>query len=223
MLYGSALSAVKDLFSGLSDLAKDLGGDADLDVGFTGNQLSVLQSFTLPTIPLGFGDITDLGIDLGFTATIPTDAAFHVGIGSKEEPFQWTVDPLAGTGAIVLGVDHGAIDVYIEAGLGLGLAIDVGIASGSASIVVSISLEIASAAITIGLMLTGKAEVDVLGGLASASLTLSAALDIALEPGTDPTQALLSGDVAVGIHISICWIINIDFDGSWGFSTTVSL
>lgn len=223
VLYGSALSAIKDIFSGLSDLAKDLGGDAQLDVGFTGSQLSVLQSFTLPTIPLGFGDISDLGIDLGFTATIPTDAAFHVGIGSKTEPFQWTVDPLAGTGAIVLGVDHGAIDVYIEAGLGLGLAIDVGIASGSASIVVSMSLEIANSAITLGLMLTGKAEVDVLGGLASASLTLSAALQITLKPLPSPTEADLAGQVAVGIHISICWVINIDFDGSWGFSTTVSV
>ncbi len=114
------------------------------------------QGFTLPTIPLGFGDISDLGIDLGFTATIPTDAAFHVGIGSKQEPFQWLVDPLAGTGAIVLGVDHGAIDVYIEAGLGLGLAIDVGIASGSASIVIGMSLEVGGGAITLGLMLTGR-------------------------------------------------------------------
>ena len=223
VLYGDALSAIKDIFSGLSDLAKDLGGDAQLDVGFTGQQLSVQQGFTLPTIPLGFGDITDLGIDLGFTATIPTDAAFHVGIGSKEEPFHWLVDPLSGTGAIVLGVDHGAIDVYIEAGLGLGLAIDVGIASGSASIVVGMSLEVGGGAITLGLMLTGQAEVDVLGGLASASLSLSAALQITLKPLPSPNEADLAGQVAVGIHISICWVINIDFDGSWGFSTTVSL
>jgi hypothetical protein len=223
VLYGDALSAIKDIFSGLSDLAKDLGGDAELDVGFTGQQLSVQQGFTLPTIPLGFGDISDLGIDLGFTATIPSDAAFHVGIGSKQEPFQWLVDPLSGTGAIVLGVDHGAIDVYIEAGLGVGLAIDVGIASGSASIVIGMSLEIGSGAITLGLMLTGQAEVDVLGGLASASLTLSAALQITLKPLPSPNEADLAGQVAVGIHISICWVINIDFDGSWGFSTTVSL
>jgi hypothetical protein len=223
VLFGDALSAVKDIFSGLSDLAKDLGGDANLDVGFTGQQLSVQQGFTLPTIPLGFGEISDLGIDLGFTATIPTDAAFHVGIGSKQEPFQWVVDPLSGTGAIVLGVDHGAVDVYVEAGLGLGLAIDVAIASGSASIVVGMSLEVGNGAITLGLMLTGKAEVDVLGGLASASLTLSATLSIALEPAASPSQAELAGQVAVGIHISICWVINIDFDGSWGFSTTVSL
>ena len=102
--YGSALSAVQAMFSGLSTLAKDLGGSAELDIGFTGNTLTVQQGFTLPTIPLGFGDISDLGISMGFSATIPSDLEFSVGIGSQDEPFQWVVSPLAGTGAIVLGV-----------------------------------------------------------------------------------------------------------------------
>ena len=62
-----------------------------------------------------------------------------------------------------------------------------------------------------------------LGGLASASLTLSAALQITLKPLPVPNEADLAGQGAVGIHISICWVINIDFDGSWGFSTTISL
>jgi hypothetical protein len=221
MLYGDSLSAVKEIFSGLSDLASSLGGDADLDIGFSGQQLTVKQGFTLPTIPLGFGEITDLGIDLGFVATIPKDVAFHVGIGSKEDPFHWLVDPLAGTGAIVLGVEAGALDVYIEAGLGLGLGIDVAVASGSASIVVSLSLAIAADTVTVGLMLTGNAEVDVLGGVASASLTLSAGLSIVVHEAAHTAD--LDGEVAVGIHISICWVIDIDFDGSWDFSETISI
>jgi hypothetical protein len=221
--YGSSLQPIQDIFSGLSTLATDLGGDANLDVGFSGQTLSVLQSFTLPTIPLGFGDITNLGLDLGFTATIPTDLGFHVGIGSKTQPFQWLVDPLSGTGAIVLGVQGGGIDVYIEAGIGVGLGIDLAIASGSASIVVSMSLDISSSLITIVLMLTGNADVDVLGGLASASLTLSAALGISFPPALPPPSATLSAEVAVGIHISICWVISIDFDGSWSMSEQVSL
>ena len=68
--YGSALSVVKDLLTGLSDIASSLGGSADLDVGFSGNTLTVEQGFTLPTIPLGFGEISDLGINLGFSASI---------------------------------------------------------------------------------------------------------------------------------------------------------
>jgi len=118
--YGDSLSAVKDLFTGLSDLAASLGGSADLNVGFSGNTLSVQQGFTLPTIPLGFGQITDLGLNLGFSATIPSNLSFSVGIGSQQDPFQWVVSPLSGTGAIVLGVQDGGLNCYIEAGLGAG-------------------------------------------------------------------------------------------------------
>jgi hypothetical protein len=219
--YGNSLDAVKSILTGLSGIAKSLGGDAQLDVGFSGNTLTVQQGFTLPTIPLGFGEITDLGLYLGFSATIPSDLSFSVGIGSRQDPFQWVVSPLAGTGAIVLGVQGGGLDVYIEAGLGLGLSISVAVASGSASIVVSLSLEIATNSVQIGAQLTGNAQVDVLGGVASASLTLSAAIMITVD--TMDNDAELAAQVAVGIHISICWVISISFDGSWGFSETISL
>ena len=219
--YGSALNAVKSLLSGLGDLAKSLGGDADLDVGFTGNTLSVQQGFTLPTIPLGFGEIQDLGLNLGFSATIPKSLAFSVGIGSQQDPFQWVVSPLAGTGAIVLGVQDGGPNVYIEASLGLGLSLSVAIASGSASIEVGLALDVGTNEVSIAASLTGKAELDVLGGLASASLTLSATISVTIEQS--PHQADLSAQCSVGIHISICWVIDISFDGSWGFSETIAL
>ena len=219
--YGSALSAVQSLLSGLSELAKSLGGDADLDVGFTGNTLSVQQGFTLPTIPLGFGEIQDLGLNLGFSATIPKSLAFSVGIGSQQDPFQWVVSPLAGTGAIVLGVQDGGPNVYIEASLGLGLSLSVAVASGSASIEVGLALDVGTNEVSISASLTGKAELDVLGGLASASLTLSATINVTIEQS--PHQADLSAQCSVGIHISICWVINISFDGSWGFSETIAL
>jgi hypothetical protein len=118
-------------------------------------------------------------------------------------------------------VQGGGLDVYIEAGLGLGLSISVAVASGSASIVVSLSLEIATNSVQIGAQLTGNAQVDVLGGVASASLTLSAAIMITVD--TMDNDAELAAQVAVGIHISICWVISISFDGSWGFSETISL
>jgi hypothetical protein len=214
---------VQAILTGLSSIAKSLGGDAELDVGFSGNTLTVQQGFTLPTIPLGFGEITDLGLDLGFSATIPSDLSFSVGIGSKQDPFQWVVSPLAGTGAIVLGVQGGGLDVYLEAGLGLGLSISVAVASGSASIIVSLSLDIGTTQIQIAAALTGNAQVDVLGGVASASLTLTAAIMITLPAPLPPSDADLSAQVSVGIHISICWVISVSFDGSWGFSETISL
>ena len=223
VVYGPSLDPVQAILTGLSSIAKSLGGDAELDVGFSGNTLTVQQGFTLPTIPLGFGEITDLGLDVGFSATIPSDLSFSVGIGSKQDPFQWVVSPLAGTGAIVLGVQGGGLDLYLEAGLGLGLSISVAVASGSASIVVSLSLDIGTTQIQIAAALTGNAQVDVLGGVASASLTLTAAIMITLPTPLPPSEADLSAQVSVGIHISICWVINVSFDGSWGFSETISL
>jgi hypothetical protein len=121
----------------------------------------------------------------------------------------------------VLGVQGGGLDVYLEAGLGLGLSISVAVASGSASIVVSLSLDIGTTQIQIAAALTGNAQVDVLGGLASASLTLTAAIIITIE--TVAKQADLAAQVSVGIHISICWVISISFDGSWGFSESISI
>jgi hypothetical protein len=223
--YGPSLDPVKAILTGLSGIAAALGGDAQLDVGFSGNTLTVQQGFTLPTIPLGFGEITDLGLNLGFSATIPSDLSFSVGIGSKQDPFQWVVSPLAGTGAIVLGVQGGGLDVYLEAGLGVGLSISVAVASGSASIVVSLSLDIQPNQVQIAAALTGNAQVDVLGGVASASLTLSAAIMITIETPPPPAskEADLAAQVSVGIHISICWVISISFDGSWGFSEQISL
>jgi len=95
------------------------------------------------------------------------------------------------------------------------------VASGSASIIVSVALDIGTTEVQITLALTGNAQVDVLGGLASASLTLSAAISITIEEAL--AEAILGAQVSVGIHISICWVISISFDGSWSFSETVSI
>jgi len=218
---GPALSPVQDILTGLKDIVKGLGGDAEFDVGFSGQQLSVKQGITLPTIPLGFGEVTDVMLELGFAATIPSEAGFHVGLGSREDPFHWLVSPLAGTGAIVIGVEHGKLDIYIEAGIGVGLGISVVVASGSASIVISLSVEIGEDQVDLAAMLTGNAEVEVLGGVASASLTLSAGVHI--DPTDLPDEVDLTAEVSVGIHISICWVIDIDFDGAWSFSESIDL
>jgi hypothetical protein len=75
--------------------------------------------------------------------------------------------------------------------------------------------------------------VDVLDGLASASLTLSAALGVSLQPAI-PIPNLLPGPpeqlqipsiditliaaVSVGIHLTVCWVVSVNWDGSWQFS-----
>jgi hypothetical protein len=229
--YGSALSFVKSIISGLTALVQSIGGSVDLDVGFSNNKLTVHDGFALPTIPLGFGEVQDVAIDLGLAIEILKSGDFHVGLGSPEKPFTWIVDPLAGTGAIVLGAADGKPNVFIEAGIGAALAIDVVVASGSASIVLELSISTNVQPFALTAALTGKADVDVLGGLASASITLMAAITIVpdyshggpnlqhpLPDGVDLTAA-----VAVGIHLSICWVVSVDFDGSWAFSQHVPL
>ena len=75
-------------------------------------------------------------------------------------------------------------------------------------------------------ILNGQASVDVLDGLASASLSLTAAIGVvdqsvaasddkprpaAIEFPAEDITFLAS--VAVGIHISICWVVSVNFDG----------
>ena len=61
---------------------------------------------------------------------------------------------------------------------------------------------------------------DVLDGLASASLTLSAALGIAPDKLPIPDALTLYAGVMVGIHLSVCWLVSVDFDGAREFSET---
>jgi hypothetical protein len=125
----------------------------------------------------------------------------------------------------------------VQGGIGLGLAIDVGIAQGSASITIAARLDITGSTVTLMAIITGQASVDVLGGLASASITLTAAVGFSIDPfpplptftgGPPPTgidfpseDITLLASVSVGIHISICWVVSVDFDGSWQFSQSI--
>jgi hypothetical protein len=222
--YGSVLSDLQNLFSKLQTLASFLpgGGGGGLDVSLSDGQLTVRDTFALPTLPLGLGNLSDISLDLGLALTLsPLSADFIVGIGDPDNPFNWVVSPLAGNGAIDLGVKGGAFDFMIQAGIGLGLSIDVGIAEGSASITLAFSLDINPPTITLMIILNGQASVDVLGGLASASLSLTASIGVSANLSADTVTFL--GSVAVGIHLSICWVVSVNFDGSWQFSQTLQV
>jgi hypothetical protein len=188
-------------------------------VSLSDGQLTIRDKFALPTLPLGLGDITNVALDLGATMTIsPLGMGFTAGISSPDEPFHWLVSPLSGTGCVVVGFQNNKASLLIQAGIGVGLAIDVGIAEGSASIVLAFQVDNTVSPFEVKVILTGQASVDVLGGLASASIMLSAGL--AIIPALP--DITLIGSVAVGIHISICWVVSIDFDGSWQFSQTLT-
>jgi hypothetical protein len=219
--YGGVLQSVKDVFSALNSLGSSV--PSGLDVHFSDGRLTVRDVIGLPELPLGLGYVTDIALDLGMSMQLsPQSLEVTAGIGSEERPFHWLVSPLSGTGAIVVGMKDGSPEILIQAGIGLGLAIDIGIAKGSASIVLAAQIAIDGTSIHLKCLLIGQAEVDVLGGLASASLTLTAALGIGLIAGP-PAAADFTASVAVGIHISLCWVLHIDFDGSWQYTQTVDL
>jgi hypothetical protein len=221
--YGGALSLVQQVFSKLEQLASFLPGApfSRLQVNFSQGRLTIQDTFALPELPLGFGYVTDVALILGAAIQLsPQSLQFTAGIGSEQKPFHWLVSPLSGTGVVQVGVLNGDLAVLIEAGLGVGLSIDVAIASGSASVVIAIQINNEVSPFQIKAILTGQASVDVLDGLASASITLSAALGITPDKLPIPDALTLYAGVSVGIHLSVCWLVSVDFDGTWGFSET---
>jgi len=208
------------------------GAGADLDVAVSDGRLTVSDTFSIADLPLGLGQLTDISLELGLQVALsPLSVDFLVGLGAPGNPFNWIASPLAGNGLMNFGVQKSLPAFVIQAGIGLGLAIDLGIASGSASITIAVELDVTTDSITVIATLTGQASVDVLDGLASASLTLSAGLGFEVAPLpklqiSPPTAEISAVDVtllatcSVGIHLSICWVVSVSWDGSWEFQQT---
>src|SRR5262249_34303480 len=119
--------------------------------------------------------------------------------------------------------------------------IDLAIASGSATVTLAVQIDTRQYKFVLMVILTGNASVDVLDGLASASLTLSAGVGISPPsfgsplpaPPTPPTpqqlvdfvkntSITLEAQVSVGIHLSVCWVVHVDWTGFWHFQETVT-
>jgi hypothetical protein len=237
--YGQALSIVTSVLKGIEAVAQLLpGAGSAFSVDFSGTALRLRESFTLPTLPLGFGYLQNIGLDMGFDVDLLSRKLhFAVGVGSDQDPFDWLVSPLAGNGLISLGAED-QLGVRMEAGIGAGLGIDLAIASGSASVTLAVKIDTTQNPFILMVILTGSASVDVLDGLASASLTLSAGIGVSppvfpppppVPPSTTQfldfvkhTQITLEAMVAVGIHLSVCWVVHVDWTGFWQFKETVT-
>lgn len=232
--FSGALDVIQAVFSRIEAIASFLPGGkaAGLKIALSDGKLTVEDSFALPTLPLGLGELSGISLDLGLGIQLsPLGADFTVGIGSPDNPFNWIVSPLAGNGLIDLGLKNNKPNIDLQAGIGLALAIDLGIASGSASIVIALNVDVNPPTITLMVLLTGQASVDVLDGLASASLTLTAGIGVSVDPLPIPAIKILPPEidfpaetitmlatVSVGIHLTVCWVASVDWDGSWQFS-----
>ena len=232
--YGDALSLVTEVLKGIETVAQFLPGGSKppFSVDFSGSTLKIRESFGLPTLPLGFGFLQDIALDMGFEVDVLARTLhFSVGVGTEQDSFAWLVSPLAGNGLIALGASD-QLGVEMQAGIGAGLGIDLAIASGSATVTLAVRIDTTQNPFILMVVLTGTAEVDVLDGLASASITLSAGLGVGVKvpipPPLDPIEAVketeitLEAEIAVGIHISLCWVVHIDWTGSWPFRETVT-
>ena len=235
--FSAALSVIQTVFSRIQAIASLLPGGkaAGLKIALSDGKLTVEDNFSLPTIPLGLGELSDISLDLGLSVQLsPLSAAFNVGVGSPDHPFNWIVSPLSGNGLVELGLKNNKPNLDLQAGLGLALAIDLAIASGSASVVIALNIDVNPPAVTLMVLLTGQASVDVLDGLASASLTLTAGIGATIDPlpvppnvqvkvlppeiDFPPETITMLATVSVGIHLTVCWVASVDWDGSWQFS-----
>jgi hypothetical protein len=155
-------------------------------------------------------------------ALSPFDVRFVAGLGSSQNPFRWVVSPLAGTGVVQVAIGKQGLDILVQGGLGLGLAIDLGIASGSASITLAVQLNTGPDPFEIMGILSGRASVDVLQGLASATIK-PPFLPPSLPPEEIPSLTIgLVASVSAGIHLSVCWVIDVDWEGYWQFRQDIS-
>ncbi len=227
--YGNFLQPLESVFSQLQRLARFLpgGAGAGLQVSFSAGRLRIRNEFALPTLPLGIGYLADVGLDLGFDIDLAAQSLeFIAGIGRPDKPFNWLASPFAGTGAVQIGARNGDLMLLVQAGIGAGLGIDVGIARGSATVVLALQVDNQTSPFMLRVLLTGTAAVEVLGGVASASITLTAMVAVAPlpqpweDPPIFPEQITIVGGVAIGIHISVCWVVDIDFDDTWAFEHT---
>jgi len=236
--YGSLLDSVREILDGIETFVQFLpdAGKSGIDVSFAGSALRVREAFPIPQLPLGLGFLENIALDLGFDVDLLARTIhFFVGVGTEQDPFHWLVSPLSGNGLLQLGATD-TLGVEMQAGIGVGLGIDLAIASGSASIVLAVRIDTTKTPFGAMVLLTGNAAVDVLDGLASVSLTLTAGVGVQVSPPwTDPirtaedpigflkgTVVTLSAEVAVGIHITVGWFFHIDFDDSWPFSESIS-
>lgn len=230
VFYDGPLKPITQFFSTLQTLGQalglsDPGSGGGLSTQFADGKLTIQETFNLGTLPLGPGEIQNISLDMGGSIDIPSlDVDYLVGIGSPDAPVHWIVDPMSGTGCLQAGVQSGSLAVLVQLGIGLGLAIDLAIASGSASIVIAFQVQITGSDFELMILLTGQAQIDVLGGLASCSITISVGLGLEFPLAlSNPEDVTAIGTASVAVHLSICWIISIDWQGSWSFSHEFSV
>lgn len=177
---------------------------------------------SIPDIALGVFSLTNLSFNAGFEIPFIGKALeVKFSFCKREEPFSLTVCMLGGGGFVGITLTPAGVRL-LEIALEAQAAIEVsfGIASGGISVAVGIYLAIEADNCTLSGYVRMRGEVDVMGGLVSASIELE--LDLTYESANDKVtgHALLEIDVAVlFIHINISLEVTKKFKGNNGDPT----
>jgi hypothetical protein len=160
----------------IETLASLIPGD-----GFEGPELAVddtgiTANFSIPLPSIGVGVFSLQNIALGAGLNIPfigKPMSMSFDFCTRENPFVLTVMAIGGGGFVGITLDaNGLQSVEAQLEAGAELDIDLGVASGSVSAMVGVYFALSAESVTVTGFFKIHGEVDVLGGLFSAALTL---------------------------------------------------
>lgn len=210
------VETLKDLIplDGFSD------GGPHVDVDPTG--LAAKFGLSIPDIAIGVFSLTNLSFSAGFGIPF-TGKALEVKFAfcKREEPFSLTVCMLGGGGFVGITLTPAGmrlLEIALEAQAAL--EVNFGIASGGISVAVGIYLAIEEKNCTLTGYVRMRGEVDVLGGLVSASIELLLELTYESENDKVTGHAMLEIDVSIlFIHINVSFEVTKKFKGNNGDPT----
>ena len=194
-VFGGVLEFVKTL----SELIPGNGfsDPPSIDVDETG--IKAQFSLALPDITVGMLSITNISLGAGFKIPFIGDPlSVNFNFCTRENPFVLTVMMIGGGGFFGITLDPKGIkllEAQFEAGAEL--ALDFGVASGSVSIMVGIYFKMEGDNCTLTAFFKIHGEVEVLGGIISASLTLE--LDLTYESATKKLTGTASMEIEVHV------------------------
>jgi hypothetical protein len=194
-VFGGVLEFVKTL----SELIPGNGfsDPPSIDVDETG--IKAQFSVALPDITVGMLSITNISLGAGFKIPFIGDPlSVNFNFCTRENPFILTVMMIGGGGFFGITLDPKGVkllEAQFEAGAEL--ALDFGVASGSVSIMVGIYFKMEGDNCTLTAFFKIHGEVEVLGGIISASLTLE--LDLTYESATKKLTGTASMEIEVHV------------------------
>jgi hypothetical protein len=197
MIWGGVLKFVKTLMdiipsSGFSD-------PPALTVDETG--ISANFSVSLPNLAIGVFSLQNISLGAGFKVPFigdPLSISFN--FCTRENPFLLTVMMIGGGGFFGITLDPYGVKI-LEAQLEASaeLALNFGVASGSVSVMVGVYFKMEGDNVTVMAFFKIHGEVEVLGGIISASLTLE--LDLTYESGPGTGKLVGTASMEIEVHV----------------------